>query len=331
MPRAPAGPARRHCFTLWLPEELANDDVVAQLTAVAEAWVAEPPEACRFFVCQVEHGETPRPHIQGYAEFTRSVRFSHFHRHFHPRVSCRLSRGTAEENVSYCTKEDHRLAGPWTHGTPTTQGKRSDLEALHTSISEGNSTLELWEAHFPAMAKYHRAVREYQAVKARAASMLNPAGTEGPLPDLEVHLYWGDPGCGKTRRARFEAHNPYIASITPDGKNVWFDGYEPGQDIIVDDFSGGLSIGYLKRLFDRYPIDLSYKGGMVPRSCRRMFITANEAPEAWYPDQPQVHIDALRRRFTSVTHYTSILPWVPPPDQLAFALPDDVIVPGTPE
>ncbi len=323
MVRTTSRPSRRFCFTLFAGDAIPADEHEANLTACATTWTTgDPPSRCRFLVCQLERcPDTQRLHLQGYVEVTTPCRFSWLHRVLDPRLRLEESKGNAEQNVVYCTKEDSRVSGPWTLGTPATQGQRTDLESLQASVQQGDSTAKLWDQHFPTMVRYYKGVREYQSVRARAPTLECPAGFEPPLAAIEVNVYWGDTGCGKTRRAVYESHNPFFATVTNDGK-LWFDGYEPGQDIIIDEFAGECPINMLKRILDIYHYELPVKGAMVPRQCRRITLTSNTNPADWYDQASQTDKDAVRRRFSQVIHFTALLPWTPPAD-------DQEIVPGT--
>lgn len=95
----------------------------------------------RYLVYQEEVGESGTHHFQGYIEMPRPVRFTHFRNleraHFEP------ARGTPDECIEYCTKEDTRVGVPFTYGEPSRQGKRSDLIDLRNAIIAGRTDREL--------------------------------------------------------------------------------------------------------------------------------------------------------------------------------------------
>lgn len=301
-----SGTARRYCFTLFLED-------VDELRRTVTSWfpIADP---VRFLVCQIERcPSTGRHHVQGYIELTRSVRFSALHRLLHRSLSLRESHGTAEQNIAYCTKDDTRILGPWREGAPVSQGNRTDIAAARESVEAGHNTMALWQNHFPVMVKYYKAIYEFRSVFHRKESMENQLHTEPVYQPIHVHVYWGDSGAGKTRRAFYEAHHPYIASVPFISQPMWFDGYQPGQDIILDDFSGEVPLNWLKRFLDIYPFELPVKGALVPRVCRGIYITSNTSPTHWYPLASQTDLQALTRRFTTCEHMTlTHQPWCPP-------------------
>lgn len=320
MPRVENRPSRKFCFTLFL-----NGCDQAEFERQATSWTTGAlPDRVRFIICQLERcPDTQRLHLQGYVETTSSVRFGHLHRHIHPGLSLRVANGTADENIAYCTKDESRVSGPWRLGLPGKQGTRSDLLAVQTAIKGGATSVQLWEDFFPQMVRYHRAFRAYSASILRAPCLLSPPGSEPASEPIIVHVFWGDTGCGKSRRAVYESNNPFLATVTPNGKGIWFDGYESGQDIILDDYAGELPCNYLKRLLDRYHFELPIKGEMFPRGCKRIFITSNTNPDDWYPEASPEDRAALRRRYTTVTHYSSLSPWCPPRDEEEIVLGSD--------
>lgn len=307
-------PARAMCFTLYAPSELGDDAQQTWLRENALRFCTDPPALVRFIVCQLERGATSqRLHLQGYLQVRRPSRFRAVLRLLHPRLSLRVADGTADQNIVYCTKEDTRVDGPWRHGAPTSQGQRTDLAALHAALQSDVPIADVWESHFTTMAKYHRAATQYRNVRERAATRGTAAGSEPPVQQLEVYVYWGPTGTGKTRRAHYEGEFPCRVSLGGDAtQQTWFEGYEPGRDLLFDEFTGQIPIDLLKQYLDIYPVELPYKGGMVPRRCRRVFLTSQCDPQHWYPRASNDDRAALFRRFTRVEHMVGPGIWTPP-------------------
>lgn len=310
MVRGANPPARNFCFTLYAEEALPDDAQQAWLTERALHFTEHAPDFVRFLICQLERGsESGRLHLQGYVESRRAVRFSALQRGLERRLSLRESLGSADANIVYCSKEEGRVAGPWRVGVPVRQGQRTDLEAVRQAVANQVSENDLWEQHFPVMVKYHRAISEYVNIRHRATTPSSAAGTEPPLQRIDVYVYWGDTGLGKSRRARYEAHHPFIVSAGVKN-DIWFDGYTPGRDIIIDEYNGQLPINWLKRLLDNYEFELPVKCRMVPRGARRIFLTSNEDPRHWYPAAGIADVAALMRRLGTIIQFTQ--PWTPP-------------------
>lgn len=68
----------------------------------------------------------------------------------------------------------------------------------------------------------------------------------------EVRVYWGTTGTGKSKQAFEDAkeNNQYWKDSTG-----WWDGYSPGDVVIIDDFKGSWwDITFMLKLLDRYPL-----------------------------------------------------------------------------
>ena len=229
MVRGAARPARYFVFTLYADEALGDAAQQELLTSKAIRWTTgELPQPLRFLVLQLERGhESRRLHLQGYVQCSRPQRFSCLHRLLDPGLACDVSRGSPDENLAYCTKDDTRVAGPWQSGQIVGQGRRTDLEALKQDILDGKDDAFLWENHFAAMAKYPKVASTLRAVRIRARTAGTAPGSEPPLQPLNVYVYWGLPGSGKTRRAIYESDHGCIVSADKD--RIWFDQYTPGR------------------------------------------------------------------------------------------------------
>jgi len=253
-----------------------------------------PFPALAYAVWQLEQGECGTPHFQGYASFSAQTRLTAVRKlsaraHWEPR------RGSHDQARDYCLKEDGRLDGPWTIGKEPVnqQGKRSDLIALQASIKQGDSDVDLWDAHFGPMLRYHRAVSVYKRV-------LGKRRTEPP----QVHVYWGATGIGKSRT---------VAELSPNGfykikhsSTDWWDGYDGVQDIILEEFYGWLPWMWFLQLLDRYPMVVEVRGGTVNVNSPRIFITSNSHPRAWYRYGGTMVFATLRRRLTTVSTRASM-------------------------
>lgn len=264
----------------------------------------------RFIIFQEEEcPTTSRRHYQGFIQLQRAVRRSSVQAKVGEGVNCSPCNGTPADNIRYCSKPDSRVNGPWQAGEVVSTGKRSDLEALREDLRSGQTDAELWESHFGAMARYFKAVDRYRLVLASSKGE-----DRGPV---EVVVWYGATGHGKTRRAYHEAREAgrslFVVPSVERRASPWFDGYAGQEWVLLDDYCGGYDIHFFKRILDRYPLNVPVKGGFVNWSPSRIIITSNHSPDTWYPDAPPEDLAALRRRYTRVTHFIS--PWLPPPDR----------------
>ncbi len=145
--------SRNWCFTLNTPE--SNE---------------LPPHAdLRYAVWQLERGASGTAHLQGYAEFSKPMRLNACKSwlptaHFEPR------RGTRQQAVTYCKKDDSRLEGPWERGSFVGDGQRTDLEVVRDSILAGTPVDEVIDDNLSLYARCPHVFRYYKARQSRAAA-----------------------------------------------------------------------------------------------------------------------------------------------------------------
>jgi len=113
-----------------------------------------------FIAFQLEKApETGTIHYQGYVQFTKKKRLPSVKSLISRRAHVEIARGTADECITYNTKEESRIEGPWQYGEPKSQGRRTDIvdfvrRAALGPITE-QETIEEWG---PILAKYPRFV-----------------------------------------------------------------------------------------------------------------------------------------------------------------------------
>jgi len=239
----------------------------------------------RFMVYQEEQGESGTDHLQGYVEFTRSVRLSTVKSALGDKSAhCEPRKGSQLEAIQYCTKRDSRIDGPYYWGTPSGgQGARNDLTEIKKKVDEGKAVRSLWDDHFGSMVRYHVGIEKYR-------NMVESQKARGPTL---VSLYYGPTGTGKS----FSAGEVGEKRAWVDAKGDFIHGMDPDADtIILDDFRGGLEFKHLLRLLDRYPYSLNVKGGSIPCRFTRVIITSNLRPDQWYKQSGRYDLGALVRR-----------------------------------
>lgn len=249
------------------------------------------PTHVTYIVFGEEVGERGTRHLQGYLELPRKRRLNSVITLFRPiRPHLEPRRGTAIQASDYCKKDGafHEF-GELSDPRP---GRRTDLEAVQESIRTGSSIRHISEEYFATWCRYEKGIRSYFNLRAPPR--------EWPTT---VHVHWGRTGTGKTRTCHNQATEAGTTLyIHPGG--AWFDGYEQQPMVLFDDFSGScFPLPYLLKLLDRYPMQVPIKGGFVNWAPRTLFITSNIDPDIWYPRAHEEHRAALRRRFTTVTHY----------------------------
>ena len=291
MSNQPNKPARNYCFTLNNPSD--------ELRANPATLITADIPSVRYAIWQLELGEEGTPHFQGYLELERPQRYSALSSstnlkgaHFEARC------GSREQAREYCRKEETRSSGPWEYGvwSDKSQGKRSDLEGVVASINDGATLAEI-AANCPTQfIRYHRGI---QALR----SLVAPAPSRTGLEPVNVILFLGPPGCGKTRAIR-ELAGP-DAYWKDNGK--WWDRYESHRVVIFDDMSGS-SLPYrdFKRVCDRYPYTVEFKGGSIPLCATTFYLSSCSLPDKWWNPETvrEYKFQEISRRITSVRAYS---------------------------
>lgn len=279
---APVTRIRNICFTINNPTDQDYLDLkglepqCSYLTYGKEHWDPEPDQT---------------PHLQGYLELEKQVRFSTFKKKL-PRAHFEQRQGTAAQASAYCSKEDKAA---YVYGQISAPGTRTDLETLATQISSGLSRRELAEVNPVAILQYARGVDALQSLLSKPRSADTPK---------DVSVYHGSTGTGKTRTA-FEQHPDAYMWGPENGK--WFNGYDGHKVVIMDEFRGQLPFGFLLRLLDRYPMQVETKGGMVQFVADTIIITSPKHPELWYSDLDDCdRLSQLLRRINHVVCFNTV-------------------------
>lgn len=285
--------SRAWCFTI----NNFNQDEFTTLKDGIPNWMG-------YLVFQHERGSEGTDHLQGYLECNQRTRLQRL-RTYLPRAHFEVRRGTQDQAIDYCKKEEGRIDGPWEHGSrmESRQGKRTDLDDLAERLYAGTD-LETLKAEYPGhVLRYRRAIHDEKRDQ-RAETWSRRSR------DLQVYIYWGDAGAGKTRSVyESEGYDRIFTLNTASNGNVWFDGYCGEPVLLIDDFRGWIKFNELLKILDRYPYRLPIKGSFDYASWRRVYLTSNHDPETWYNQESGHSYPALRRRVTAVVHFSTDHPW----------------------
>lgn len=257
---------RRVCFTVNNPTDKDLEDLNN-----SEAWA--------YLIWTIEHADGKgTPHVQGYGELKAQQRFSWLQK-WCPRAHFEGARGSAAQNLAYCTKEGSL---DFEHGTPRRQGERNDLDAVRASALEGGMREVVTWGNLQQI----RVAEKYLSYHEEQRSW-KPT----------VHWIWGPTGVGKSAKA--EAMAGSDAYWMDDRK--WWEGYDGHEVVILDEFRGTWwTLTYMLRLLDRYPFRVEFKGGSRQFLARTVIITSCYPPELAYRNCGEA-IGQLIRRIDSVT------------------------------
>jgi len=236
-----------------------------------------------------ETGEEGTPHLQGFTVRSSNMRLNGAKK-LHGKAHWELAKGNCEQNIAYCSKQ----------GDVTEHGERP-----MSNKRKGEVEKERWE-NAKKMAKsgniddidadiYLRFYRTLKEIK--KDNMVKPKDED----DVTGIWIWGEPGCGKSRKAREDYPDAYDKM-----QNKWWDGYQGQPNVILDDFDCKELGHHLKIWADRYSFTAETKGGAISIRPAKFIITSNYSPcdsrFGWDTDM----VAAIRRRFHVVRFAKSL-------------------------
>jgi hypothetical protein len=278
-------------FTL---NNYCQDDIDAYV-AFGDERVGDELDA-EYFLFSREFGESGTPHLQGYIAFPSRKTFNYVK----ALLTCsniphiERAKGSAAQNKEYIEKanpegqQEKSEEDIFEFGTlpRNGRGRRTDLELAYEQIRAGTTFSALSESYPSASVRYGAGLQRL--------IMLHPK----PKPLLEIHVFWGQTGTGKTRRCYdFTSLEKIWSCPGKQGTGVWFDGYDGHEVALFDDFDGSwFPVTTFLKLIDRYPFRYQVKGGFVPWIPKHLFITSNVDPKDWYGGASEAHQAAVMRK-----------------------------------
>jgi len=216
----------------------------------------------KYCVIGREIGEEGTNHIQGYVYFKNPRHFEGVKSILGNRIHLEYSKGNAEQNFKYCTKE-----GNWAeYGKIPKQGKRTDLEDIKYAIlvEELNVKECLGMIKNLQELKFAEGLMKYQDM---------------PEPDINRQVFWffGPTGSGKTKEAYELLSSMYGKNnIWMSSRNLkWWDGYYGQPAIIIDEMRGDFCTFHeLLRIVDIYPFRTETKGSSLWYRAKTIIITS---------------------------------------------------------
>ncbi|AGJ74760.1 replication-associated protein [Dragonfly associated cyclovirus 8] len=206
---------------------------------------------------------TNTPHLQGYCNLSKPMRFSTIKKHLHNSIHIEKANGSDEQNKEYCSKSGEIFE----KGTPIKRGQRTDLQSLLADIQDGNRNIQtLAQSHPTTYIRYFRGIHTY-------LNLVHPIAPRNFKTD--TYYYWGPPGSGKSRRALEEATARCNESIYYKPRGQWWDGYHQQEGVIIDDFYGWIKYDELLKVTDRYPYKVQVKGSFEEFTSKHIWITSN--------------------------------------------------------
>lgn len=247
-------------------------------------WVPHLPEGAAYIKGQLEEcPSTKRLHWQGLIYFKERVRRTLLNELL-PKVHVELTRSDAIEN--YVEKEKTAIPGTGFElgSKPHKRNSKTDWDAVRENAKRGrldDIPADVYVQHYGSLC---RIAKDHM---------------RGNPQEKEVFVFWGDSGTGKSKRAWEEAG---MDAYPKDPNTKYWDGYQGEENVVIDEFTGAISISHILRWTDRYPVLFENKFGGLPSRVKRFWITSNLSPEEWYPTANSQQHAAIRRRMT-ITHF----------------------------
>jgi len=242
-------------------------------------------DVAKYLIFGVEVGEQGTEHFQGYVQFKAPRAFSTV-KSLIPRAHIEVAKGSAEDNIKYCSKEGFQLE----YGerpSPSTSAERDRFKiawdlAVQGKIEEIDKDI---------------AIRYYGTLK-RLRDDFAPEPTSRTI----LNNFWlhGPTGSGKSSFIRKWAERNhrslYIKNI-----NKWWDGYVDQDLVLIEEWGPEVVVGLqqlLKVWADHYPFRAEVKGSSKMVRPPMIVITSNWQVHECFAD-PNI-LDPISRRFRSL-------------------------------
>lgn len=308
--------ARRWMVTLNFAGAMGPDDFTQEQTiSLNRLNAAAQVSPCTFAIFQPEMGENGTFHIQGYFEFNKRMSLKAVKEHCGSRVHLDVARGTPEQCIAYCSKETDLEADPPVYGrvedgevitygepmkvsekTGRTSGARTDWADVWAMVKQGAKNTDILDKH-PAMIPNVRAIQH-------ARFAVQCESSRGWTTKLLV--LWGTPDSGKTTTAISLCEKGRYFIVAADGKQLWWDGYDPSlhDTVIFDEFVGSRApITFMNQICDSIDLNVQTKGGFTRFLAKRVIITSNFSPREWYRNCVEARQESLWRRIATEVEF----------------------------
>lgn len=243
---------------------------------------------CKYIIAGWETCPTTgRKHYQGYMQLKKRKRFKQLKECLEAYglkdVHLEPQRGTCEEAIRYCQKED---PDPFVRGLPVNPGKRSDLEEAVVDITDGkfDRIADFAGSHALTYARFSNGLDKLWR--------LNQKPTYRPLPMI---YYWSGP----TRTGKSTGMKYFLSEVLKINSSEWFwatndhavsqwwQGYRGQEVVIWDDFTGSYPLTPLLRILDANHFECDIKGASHPLNATIFCFTSNYDLRELYREHAQ--------------------------------------------
>lgn len=245
-----------------------------------EELMATQESLIQYLLFSTETGESGTPHLQGYIELKTRMRLGALKNLLCSRIHLEIARGTAQENLEYCSKEEE----PQIFGVPFVphQGSRTDLESVRAMIQDGSTDLEIANEYFSQWTRYNRSFRLYRQLLNRpTVTSQHPLDSFPeawrPLSTFDFRtslILRGLPNIGKTEFAKTILPGALMVSHMDD-LSMFDPSFHAG--IIFDD----MEFTHIPRSAQIHLVDIDndrsihirYQTAFIPKNTKKIFTT----------------------------------------------------------
>jgi len=285
------------CFTINSTTEIDAENIVPNIMELSR-----DEKKFQFMIFQLEKGkENGVKHIQGYCQLAGGKNgrvlskvkelFGITWIHLEP------AKGSKKQNIEYCSKQDTRIGETYIKGDTTSQGDRNDLNNATNMICQGKTIEDVALNNPEVFVKFNKGLEKLKFVYDK--KMQN----ECKIRDIKCIVYYGTGRTGKTWKANAENPRNYRYD-KKNSNNLWFDGYDNEDVLILEEFDGSIPIERLFRLLDGEKQLLEIKGGFTTANWTKVIITTNIPICKWYPNIKSELRDSLIGRLSEYYHFT---------------------------
>lgn len=230
---------------------------------------------------------TNRKHWQGFMYFKNARSLSSIIKKMKPR-HVEMCLGSAAQNIKYCSKDANIV---FEIGDKPSPGNRTDIAAARDEILGGKKVDDICLDNPEFYHKYGRTLSKIEDIALR--KRFRTEMTKG------TWLY-GPTYAGKSHDA-FTNFNPDTHYVLPDD-NGWWDGYTGQETVIINDYRGSLSYGFLLNLVDKWPVSVRRRcREPAPFLAKEVIITSSQQPHEVYNNLAENDdLAQLYRRFSVV-------------------------------
>lgn len=258
---------RNYCFTSYVGKIQFNDNM---------KYLVQGIEICP---------TTGKEHIQGFVIFKNGRTFTAVKKEFDNSIHWEVAKGNIEQNRAYCMKDkNYTEEGE----IPKGNGHRTDLETVANMIRNGATSTDIINrVETTEEGKVKDYGMDYIRYNRGIEKMINLVKLRPRDWEMDVRIYWGAPGTGKTRAVfdEFGQDKIYTKMV---GK--WWDGYQGEECVLIDDFDPkncfDITFDFYLKLLDRYKLLIEMKGSTGQFCSKTIIFTSNFDPETWFLDRP---------------------------------------------